>query len=92
MSKNAGAFLGMTGRTLCTVVDPLGEGARRPLWPHDVIERSERERGPAAAMQRHQEQWRADTSALVDAARGQSGSYTGWSYAHGRSGLAISID
>ena len=56
----------MTGRTLWWT--RWAKGARR-LGPHDVIERSERERG--GHMQRHQEQRRADTSALVDEARGQ---------------------
>ena len=56
----------MTGRTLWWT--RWAKGARRPLGLTMSLSGAG---ASAAAMQRHQEQRRADTSALVDAARGQ---------------------
>ena len=57
----------MTGRTRWWT--RWAKGSRRPLRPHEMSLRGAS--ASAAAKQRHQEQLRADTSALVDAARGQ---------------------
>ena len=68
MTKNSGRIWAHDWEN--SVVDPLGERSSQTV-ALGLTMSSSGASASAAAMQRHQEQRRADTSALVDAARGQ---------------------